>query len=49
MVTLFNSFLTYLVIAILFLAIIVCGVLTGKKLRENKNAKEAANTAADEK
>lgn len=48
MVTLFNSFLTYLIIAIVFLAIITCGVLIGMKLRDNKNKKDAVESTDKE-
>lgn len=42
MVALFNSFFSYLVVAICFLIVIVAGVLTGKTLREKKDAKNSA-------
>lgn len=45
MITVFNSFLTYLILVIASLAIIVCAIVLGKKIRDymdNKNAKKAA-------
>ena len=49
MVVFFNTFLSYLILVIFSAVVIVLGVLAGKKLREAKDAKEAAKTAsADE-
>ncbi|MDO4965933.1 MAG: hypothetical protein Q4E51_04425 [Lachnospiraceae bacterium] len=45
--TFLSTFVTYLIIAIGFLAIIVCGVFAGKKLRENKDAKASVDAASD--
>lgn len=45
--TFLSTFVTYLIIAIGFLAIIVCGVLAGKTLRENKDKKDAISDASD--
>lgn len=42
MITFLNSFLSYLLVVIVFFAVIICGVLIGKKLRENKDAKQAS-------
>lgn len=39
MVLFFNSFISYLIVVIVFFAVIVCGVLAGKKLRDNKDKK----------
>ncbi|MCR5789795.1 MAG: hypothetical protein K6G83_07895 [Lachnospiraceae bacterium] len=42
MVAFFNMFLSYLLLCVIFMAIIVCAVFLGKKLREIKDAKKAA-------
>lgn len=42
MVAFVNMFLSYLLLVIISMCVIVAGVLCGKKLRENKDAKEAA-------
>lgn len=46
MVLFFNTFLSYLILVIISMAVIVAAVICGKKLREAKDAKEAAS--ADE-
>lgn len=38
-----SSFITTLVIALVLLALMICGVMIGRKLRANKDAKEAAS------
>ncbi len=42
------SFLQYFIIMIILMAIAVCGVFAGKKLRANKDAKDLAAAAASE-
>jgi len=42
-----NSFLSYLLLYIIFGACIVAAVFAGIKVRKNKNAKEAAVTATE--
>lgn len=42
------SFLQYLIILVILAAIAFAGILTGKKLRENKNAKSAQTSGASE-
>jgi len=47
MIAFINTFLSYLLVVIIFAIIAVCGVLIGKKLRDSKDAKIAnaeANT-----
>ncbi len=44
MIAFINSFLSYLILVIISMAVIVAGVLCGKKLREAKDAKEAAQS-----
>ena len=46
MVVFFNTFLSYLLLVIISLGLIVVAVLLGKKLREMKDAKDAAALAA---
>lgn len=51
MVAFINTFLSYLLVMIVFLILIVAAVILGKKLRENKDAKlamEAANADTSE-
>ncbi|MBQ7482294.1 MAG: vanadium nitrogenase [Lachnospiraceae bacterium] len=43
MVSFFNSFISYLLLVVIMVAVAICGGFTGKKLRDRKNAKEAAN------
>ena len=42
MVAFINTFLSYLLLCLIFMAIIVCAVMLGKKLRDNKDAKTVA-------
>lgn len=44
MVAFFNSFLTYLILVVASLILIVAAILIGKKLREIKDAKDAAKS-----
>ena len=46
MITFVNTFLTYLILVIANAAVIVVAVLCGKKLREMKDAKAAAEEGA---
>ncbi|MCR5233281.1 MAG: vanadium nitrogenase [Lachnospiraceae bacterium] len=46
MIAFINEFLSYLLLVIIMAAIAVCGVFTGKKLRDKKNAKAAVEGAA---
>ena len=48
MVSFINMFLSYLLLCVIFIAIIVCAVLLGKKLRENKDASTKTVTEASE-
>ena len=48
MIGFFNEFISYLLLVIIMAAVAVCGVFTGKKLRDNKDAKAAAQTKAEE-
>lgn len=41
MVTVFNSFLTYLILAVCSIGVITLAVICGKKLRDAKDAKDA--------
>lgn len=45
MIAFINTFLSYLLVMIVFLVLIVAAVLLGKKLRQNKDAKEALASA----
>ena len=49
MIAFINTFLSYLLVVIVFLAIITVAVILGKKLRENKDAKDAAALVEAEK
>ncbi len=42
MVLFFNTFLSYLILVVISMAVIVAGVFCGKKLRDAKDKKEAA-------
>lgn len=42
MISIFNSFISYLILVIVFAAVIVVAVICGKKLREAKDNKDAA-------
>ena len=50
MIAFFNTFLSYLILVIISMAVIVAGVVCGKKLRDMKDAKEAnkAETAQED-
>lgn len=41
MITIFNSFISYLIVVIVSMGIIVLAVLCGKKLRDAKDKKDA--------
>ena len=41
------SFLQYFIIMVILAAVAAAGVFTGKKLRDNKDAKKAAEVAKD--
>ncbi len=45
----FNTFLSYLILVLISMAVIVLAVICGKKLRERKDAKEAANASTVDK
>lgn len=47
MIAFFNTFLSYLILVIISMAVITAGVIFGKKLREMKDAKEAALQAEE--
>lgn len=47
MISFINSFLSYLIVVIVFFAVIICAALTGKKLRENKDKKTAMADSAN--
>lgn len=47
MVTFFNSFLSYLLVYIVFGACIVAAVFAGIKFRKSKDAKEALKNASE--
>ena len=42
-----SSFLQYFIIMVILAAVAVVGVFTGKKLRDNKDAKKAAEASKD--
>lgn len=50
MIAFINTFLSYLLVMIVFFVLIVLAVISGKKLREKKDLKESLNldTASDE-
>ena len=50
MIAFINTFLSYMILVIISMAVIVAAVLCGKKLREAKDAKEAEEkkTVSDE-
>ena len=49
MISFINTFLSYLILVVISMAVIVAGVVCGKKLREAKDKKDAAKGAgADE-
>ena len=45
MISFINMFLTYLILVIVSIGVIVLAVICGKKLRERKDAREAAEAA----
>ena len=45
MIAFVNTFLSYLILVIISMAVIVAAVICGKKLREAKDAKEAREAA----
>ena len=47
MIAILGSFLQYLIVMIILAAIGIAGAVVGKKLRERKDAKDAAMTAED--
>lgn len=47
MIAFLGSFLQYLIVMIILAAIGIAGAVVGKKLRERKDAKDAAMTAED--
>lgn len=47
MVAFINSFLSYVLVAICFFAVMMVGGFVGLKLRSSKDAKEAALTAVE--
>lgn len=47
MVAFFGSFIQYLIVMILLAAIGIAGAIVGKKMRERKDAKDAALTAEE--
>ena len=49
MVTFFNQFISYLLLVIIMIAVGICGGFVGKKLRDSKDAKNAAEGGSGEK
>jgi hypothetical protein len=47
MVSFFNTFISYLLLVVIMVALAICGGFVGKKLRDNKNAKEALKAETD--
>ena len=47
MISFINTFLSYLILVIANIAVIIVAVICGKKLRERKDAKEAAQKVSD--
>ena len=47
MIAFFNTFLSYLILVIMSMCVIVAAVICGRKLREAKDAKEAASAGTD--
>lgn len=43
MVTVFNSFLSYLLVVIVFFCVIVAGIFAGKKIRDIKTSKDESD------
>ena len=48
MITFINSFLSYLLLMVILVAIFVCGVVIGSELRKNKNKKAGVDVATAE-
>ncbi|MCR5686715.1 MAG: hypothetical protein K6G58_01605 [Lachnospiraceae bacterium] len=48
MIAFFNTFLSYLILVIISMAVIVAAVICGKKLREMKDAKESSENSQKE-
>ncbi len=48
MVSFFNSFISYLLLVVIMVAVAICGGFAGKKLRDRKNAKEAAKAESEQ-
>ncbi len=48
MIVFFNTFLSYLILVIISMAVIVLAVICGKKLREAKDAKDASSLLESE-
>ena len=49
MISFINTFLSYLILVVISMAVIVAGVFCGKKLRDAKDKKEALNNTGDDK
>ena len=47
MIAFINTFLSYLILVVISMAVIVAGVVCGRKLREMKDTKEAAQAASE--
>ena len=47
MIAFINSFLSYLLLFIIFAAIMVVAIILGKKLRDSKDKKDALKASAD--
>ncbi len=47
MISFINTFLSYLILVVISMAVIVAGVFCGKKLRDAKDKKEAASDAGE--
>ena len=47
MISFVNTFISYLLLVVIMVAVAICGGFVGKKLRDNKNAREALKTDAD--
>ena len=43
MIAFFNEFISYLLLVVIMAAVAVCGTITGRKLKDSKNAKKAIN------
>ena len=49
MISFFNTFLSYLILVVINMAVIVAAVICGKKIREFKDARDAQAAAEGEK